>query len=113
MLINNNIVAAVVAVFATFLITGLTSTETNRSNAIFELPAFISRLDGLEGRSDNLRRDISNITEKLNTSPTINEIAKETESLHERQTEAIADIKALEEKLNELEVLFARSCNRP
>ena len=106
-MLNNNIVAAVVAVVATFFITGLTSTEANRSNAIFELPALISRLDGLEGRSDNLRRDITEINKLITTSPTINELAKEVEALDRRQLESIADIKRLENKLNELEVQLA------
>ena len=103
---NSNIVGlaigAVVAGGVALLFTGSNRSLENQTDTIYQLPAVISRVEANEERINNVRRDISLINERLQNSPTTNELAVESDAIRRRLEELLADVRTLQAETKEI-----------
>ena len=97
---NNNIVGlaigAVVAGGVALLFTGSNRNLENQTDTIYQLPAVISRVEANEERINNVRRDITIINDRLQNSPTTNELAVESDAIRRRLEELLDDVRTLQ-----------------
>ena len=103
---NSNVVGlaigAVVAGGVALLFTGSNRSLENQTDTIYQLPAVISRVEANEERINNVRRDISLINERLQNSPTTNELAVESDAIRRRLEELLADVRTLQAETKEI-----------
>ena len=97
---NSNLVSlaigAIVAGGVALLFTGSNRSLENQTDSIYQLPAVISRVEANEERINNVRRDITIINDRLQNSPTTNELAVESDAIRRRLEELLDDVRTLQ-----------------
>ena len=110
---NNNIVGlaigAVVAGGVALLFTGSNRNLENQTDTIYQLPAVISRVEANEERINNVRRDITIINDRLQNSPTTNELAVESDAIRRRLEELLVDVRTLQSEVREVSKDLAKA----
>ena len=89
-------IGAVVAGGVALLFTGSNRSLENQTDSIYQLPAVISRVEANEERINNVRRDITIINDRLQNSPTTNELAVESDAIRRRLEELLDDVRTLQ-----------------
>ena len=110
---NSNLVSlaigAIVAGGVALLFTGSNRNLENQTDSIYQLPAVISRVEANEERINNVRRDITIINDRLQNSPTTNELAVESDALRRRLEELLVDVRTLQSEARKVAQDLART----
>ena len=109
---NNNYVGIVVSTAISALVSlifvGLNQGQENNANTLYNLPAFVSRIEFLENRTSSLRNDITDLKDKGMTSPTSQELDKDIASLSKQIDSLNDNLQTIRNKQEEVAIEQAR-----
>lgn len=109
---NSNLIGIVISTAISALVSltfvGLNKGQENNANTLYNLPAFVSRIEFLENRTSTLRKDITDLKDRGMQSPTSQELAKDISNLSKQIENMNSHLQTISIKQQEVALEQAR-----